>query len=159
MIERTLVLVKPDGVQRSLAGEIISRFEKVGLKIAAMKMSWVDKKFAEQHYSAHAGKKFFKSLVGFLTEGPVIAIVLEGVHAIDVTRKLVGSTEPKSAAPGTIRGDLAHHSYEYSDKKGIPIKNLIHASENKKDAEKEIKQWFNDKDIHSYKALHDAHVL
>ncbi len=159
MIERTLILIKPDGVQRSLVGEITARFEKVGLKIVGMKMVWVDKKFAEQHYSAHSSKKFFKSLVGFLTEGPIVAIVLEGIHAIDVTRKLVGSTEPKSAAPGTIRGDLAHHSYEHSDKKGMPIKNLIHASENKKDAEKEIKLWFTAKEMHSYKALHDTHVL
>ncbi len=159
MLERTLLLIKPDGVQRSLVGEIISRFEKVGLKIVAMKMVWVDKRFAETHYNVHSDKKFFKSLVGFLTEGPVVAIVLEGLHAVEIVRKLVGSTEPKSALPGTIRGDLSHHSYEYTDKKGMPIKNLVHASGNKKDAEREIKLWFSTKEIHSYKLAHDIHVL
>ena len=159
MLEKTLVLVKPDGVQRSLVGEIVSRFERVGLKIVAMKMVWADRKFAEKHYAAHADKKFFKSLVGFLSEGPVVAMVLEGLHAVEVARKLVGATEPKSAAPGTIRGDLAHHSYEYTDKKGIPIKNLIHASADNKDAAKEIALWFTPKEMHSYKSTHDAHVL
>ncbi|MBI2545880.1 nucleoside-diphosphate kinase [Candidatus Woesearchaeota archaeon] len=159
MLERTLVLVKPDGVQRSLTGEIISRFEKAGLKIVGMKMAWADRKFAEEHYSAHKGKAFYKSLVGFLTEGPVVAMVLEGLHAVDVVRKLTGATEPRTAAPGTIRGDYAHHSYEYTDKKGIPIKNLIHASGDRKDAEKEIKLWFTLKEMHSYKSVHDVHVL
>ena len=159
MLERTLVLIKPDGVQRSLTGEIITRFEKVGLKVVGLKMVWANKKFAQQHYDAHKGKKFFLSLVNFLSEGPVVAIVLEGLHAIEVVRKLVGPTEPRTAAPGTIRGDMAHHSYEYTDKKGIPIKNLIHASGDKKDADKEIKLWFSAKELHSYKATHDVHVL
>ena len=159
MIEQTLVLIKPDGVQRSLVGEIITRFERVGLKIVGMKLVWIDNKFAQKHYDAHKDKKFFKSLVGFLSEGPVVAVVLEGLHAIEVTRKLVGSTEPKTAAPGTIRGDLAHHSYDYTDKKGIPIKNLIHASGDKNDAKKEIPLWFTQKEIHAYTSTHDVHVL
>ena len=138
MIERTLILLKPDCVQRGICGEIVSRFEKIGLKISGMKMVWVDRDFAKKHYKAHLGKDFYKGLENFIVEGPVIAVVLEGLHAVDLVRKTVGGTEPRTAAPGTIRGDYSHHSYEYTDKKGISIKNLIHASGNKEDAENEI---------------------
>jgi nucleoside-diphosphate kinase len=158
-IEKTLVLLKPDSIQRGLTGTIISRFEQAGLKIIAMKMVWVDKNFSKKHYSAHVDKKFYTGLENFITSGPVIAMVIEGIHAVSVVRKIVGPTEPKKALPGTIRGDFAHHSYEYTDKKGIAIKNLIHASENKKDAIKEIKLWFNDKEIHTYETVHEKHVF
>ena len=159
MIERTLVLLKPDCVQRSLIGEILSRFEKVGMKIIGMKMAWVDNKFAKKHYKAHIEKKFYSGLEAMITEGPVIAIVMEGLHAIGAVRKIVGGTEPKTAQPGTIRGDYSHHSYEYTDKKGIAIKNLIHASGDKKDAEYEIKLWFKEKELHSYKTVQELHTL
>jgi nucleoside-diphosphate kinase len=99
MIEKTLVLIKPDGVQRSLAGEIITRFEKVGLKIIGMKMVWVNREFAKKHYKAHVDKPFYAGLESMITEGPVIAIVLEGIHAVELVRKIVGPTEPKSALP------------------------------------------------------------
>ena len=118
-MERSLVLLKPDCVQRAIIGRVFTRFEDAGLKVVGLKMVWVNKNFAKQHYKAHLKKKFYKNLEKFITEGPVIAFVLEGLHAVEVVRKIVGPTEPRSALPGTIRGDFAHHSYEYTDKKGI----------------------------------------
>lgn len=159
MIERTLVLLKPDAVQRCYVGDIISRFEKVGLKIVGMKMVWVTKEFSKKHYSAHLEKAFYPGLEEFITAGPVLAMVLEGLEAVTIVRKMVGGTEPKTAAPGTIRGDYAHHSYAYTDKKGIAIKNLIHASGDKDDAEKEVSLWFKPEELHTYKNVHDVHVL
>ena len=159
MMERTLVLLKPDAVKRGLMGEIISRFEKIGMKIVGIKMVWVDKDFAKKHYKAHVAKNFYLGLEEMITEGPVVAMVIEGLHAIEAVRKMVGGTEPKTAQPGTIRGDYAHHSYEYTDKKGIAIKNLIHASGNKKDAEYEIRLWFDEKELHSYDTVHGIHTL
>ncbi|MBD3309605.1 nucleoside-diphosphate kinase [Candidatus Woesearchaeota archaeon] len=158
-MERTLVLIKPDGVQRGLIGKIIDRFEQAGLKMAGMKMVWVDPKFAKQHYKAHVGKPFYPGLESMITEGPVLAMVLEGLHAVETVRKMVGPTEPKQAPPGTIRGDLAHHSYQYTDKKGIAIKNLIHASGNKEEAEEEINLWFSADEIFEYKTVHEVHVF
>jgi nucleoside-diphosphate kinase len=159
MIEKTLVLIKPDGVQRSLAGEIITRFEKVGLKIIGMKMVWVNREFAKKHYKAHVDKPFYAGLESMITEGPVIAIVLEGIHAVELVRKIVGPTEPKSALPGTIRGDYAHVSYSYADKKGIAIKNLVHASANNDEAKAEIEIWFKKEELHSYRTVHEVHTL
>lgn len=159
MVERTLVLMKPDAVQRSLVGEIVQRFEKAGFKIVGMKMVWVDKKFAREHYAEHVQKAFYPGLEALITMGPTIAIVLEGVEAVHNVRKIVGATEPKGAAPGTIRGDYAHVSYGYADKQGIGIKNLIHASDTPENAKKEIKLWFTDKELHTYKTVHDAHIL
>lgn len=158
-IERTLVLLKPDAIQRGLIGKIITRFENVGLKIVGMKMVWVNEEFSKKHYSDHVNKPFYKPLEKFITEGPVIAMVIEGIHAVEVVRKIVGSTEPKKAQPGTIRGDFAHHSYEYADKKSIAIKNLIHASDTLENAKKEIELWFNDEEIHTYKTVHEYHVF
>src|SRR3989344_9501351 len=163
MIERTLVLIKPDGVQRGLIGEIISRFEKTGLKVIGIKLQHIDRKFAEKHYTDDIAKRRGENvrnwLLDFITEGPVVAICLEGIEAIEIVRKIVGATEPKGAVPGTIRGDYAHVSYGYADKKGIGIKNLIHASDSPANAEKEIKLWFTEKELHSYKTVHDAHIL
>lgn len=159
MIERTLVLIKPDGVERGLIGRIISRFEDAGLKIVASKMVWVDKNFAKKHYQAHVGKKFYQPLEDFITSGPVFAMALEGISAVELVRKMVGSTEPKVSPPGTIRGDFSHHSYQYADKKGIAIKNLIHASGNLEDAAIEVPLWFSKSEQHSYKSVHDVHVL
>ena len=158
-MERTLILIKPDGIQRSLAGAIITRFEQAGLKIVGMKMIWIDKEFSKKHYSAHLKKPFYPGLEKMITEGPVLAFVLEGLHAVEIARKIVGPTEPRKAQPGTIRGDFAHHSYEYTDKKGIAIKNLIHASGTKDEAKKEIILWFKDNELHSYKTVHEKHVF
>ena len=158
MIERTLVLIKPDGVQRCLTGRIIQRFEDVGLKIVGVKMTWVDKEFTRKHYAEHVEKHFYPGLEALLTVGPVIAMVLEGVHVISQVRKMVGATEPRSAQPGTIRGDFAHVSYEYADSKGVTLKNLIHASDSLKSAKREIKLWFKEEELHSYKTVHDVHI-
>lgn len=159
MIEATLVLVKPDGVMRGLIGEIMKRLEQRGLKIAGLKMVRIDPNFAKEHYVEHVGKAFYKGLEEFITSGPVVAIVVEGVDAVELVRKIVGSTEPKSALPGTIRGDFAHVSYSHADEKKISIKNLVHASGSKKDAEREVNLWFSIDELHSYPMVHDGHVL
>ncbi len=162
MIERTLVLIKPDGVQRAVVGRILSRFEDVGLKFSGMKMVWIDNAHAAKHYfdvEARRGKKVFDYNVNFLTEGPVLALVLEGIHAIEIVRKMVGSTEPKAAAPGTIRGDFAHQSYSYADANNMVIRNLIHASSSSEDAKREIELWFTSKELHAYKTVHERHTI
>ena len=159
MIERTLVLLKPDAVQRGICGEIITRLEKAGLKIVGMRMVWADRDFAKEHYAEHVEKGFYKGLEDMIVLGPVIAAVLEGVEAIELVRKMCGATEPKSANPGTIRGDYAQVSYGHADKKGIGIKNVIHASANKTDAQKEIGLWFTPEQLHSYKTVHETHVF
>jgi nucleoside-diphosphate kinase len=128
MIERTLVLLKPDAVERCLSGEIIAKFERVGLKVIGMKMVWIDKSFSRKHYAAHVKKPFYPGLERYITAGPVIAIVLEGVHAIAAVRKLVGDTNSSKAMPGTIRGDYGHMSLEFADKSRRQYTNLIHAS-------------------------------
>ena len=159
MIEKSLVIVKPDGVERGLVGDIIKRFENAGLKIVGMKMVWIDKKFAEKHYEAHKAKPFFKELVEFITEGPVVAFVVEGVHAFENARRLVGATSPNEAAPGTIRGDFAHISMAYASKKGLGGKNVIHASGSKQEADAEIKLWFKKEELHSYTTVDQKHVF
>ena len=159
MIERSLVIIKPDGVERSLVGEIIKRFENAGMKIVGMKMVWIKKEFAETHYGAHKAKPFFKELVEFITEGPVVAFVVEGVHAVENVRRLVGDTSPHKAAPGTIRGDFAHLSMAYASQKGLGGKNVIHASGSKSEADEEIQLWFTDKELHSYSTVHEKHVF
>jgi len=159
LIERTLVLVKPDGVQRALIGRIIQRFEDAGIKIVGAKMRWIDREFAKKHYSAHVTKPMYKGLEDFIVSGPVIALVLEGVSVVETVRKIVGSTEPKSAIPGTIRGDFAQHSYSYADAKNMAIKNLIHASGNLEEAKQEIALWFSKDELHTYKTVHEIHVF
>jgi len=145
--ERTFVLIKPDGVKRALIGTIISRFENAGLTITAMKLVSVDKGRAEEHYKNHRGKSFFDPLVGLLCSGPVNAMVIEGAGAISVVRKIVGSTEPRKAAPGTIRGDFTHMSYERSWERMGVIPNLIHASDSPENAEWELALWFSRQEL------------
>ncbi|HLC86548.1 MAG TPA: nucleoside-diphosphate kinase [Candidatus Nanoarchaeia archaeon] len=163
MIEMTLILVKPDGVKRCLVGNIVTRFENAGLKIIGLKMVWCDKDHALRHYTEditmRRGQFVRDKLVAFLIEGPVVAVCLEGIDAVEVVRKIVGSTEPKTAPPGTIRGDFAHMSIARADdiKKGLP--NLIHASGNKEEAKSEISLWFKDSELHSYSTVHDAWVI
>src|SRR3989338_1029587 len=156
MIERTLVLLKPDAVQRCVSGRVISRFEDAGMKIIGMKMMWIDKKFALKHYTEElakrAGAHVREMIAEFLTTGPVVAMVLEGVNAIENVRKLVGSTEPKSAQPGTIRGDFSHMSYGYADAKKVPVKNLVHASSSKKAATAETNLGSTQAELHSSKS-------
>lgn len=162
MIERTFVMIKPDGVKRALVGDVISRFEKAGLKLVGMKMLHVDENFAKQHYTeditVRRGERVRRDLVTFVTEGPVVAMVWEGISAIDIVRKIVGPTEPKAALPGTIRGDYAHVSFAYADKKQIAVKNIIHASSDSADAQREIALWFAENELFSYQNVHDAHL-
>jgi len=163
MIERTLVLIKPDGVQRCLIGRITGRFEDAGLKIVGLKMVWADEEFAKKHYTEdlaiRRGQHVRDFMTTFIKSGPVVAFVLEGVAAIENVRKIVGATEPKAALPGTIRGDFAHTSYHYCDGKKQVVKNLIHASADAKDAAYEMPLWFSPEELHSYKTVHDVHIL
>lgn len=159
MIEQTLVLVKPDGVSRGLIGEIIRRFEQRGLKIVALKLTRIDHDFAKKHYASHVDKSFYASLEGYITEGPVVAMIVEGVDAVDNVRKLGGATEGEAALPGTIRGDFTHMNYAHADEKNISVKNVLHASGNPKDAKKEIALWFSIDEIHNYKIAGEEHLI
>ena len=139
-MERTLVLLKPDAVQRGLVGEVVRRLESRGLKIVAMKMVHMDREFAGRHYEAHVGKPFFPGLVEFITSKPLVALVLEGPSAVELTRKTMGATNPVEAASGTIRGDLA-----------LEIgRNLIHGSDSLETAEREIDLFFRPEEIADY---------
>lgn len=160
-IERTLILFKPDAVQRGVVGEILTRFERVGLKIIGTKMIAPDQDHYFKHYEeigqviTRRGEGVFKNVLDRMNEGPVIAMVLEGIEAVELVRKLVGSTEPKSAAPGTIRGDFSHMSYGYGDETNQGIPNLIHASGDLADAKKEIPHWFSDDELYDYSVLNE----
>lgn len=162
MIEQTFVMIKPDGVQRGLIGEIIKRFEQRGLKIVAMKLVSVGKDHAKKHYTEDIAKRrgehVRNMLIDYVTEGPVVAMIIEGVNAIENVRKIVGNTESKSALPGTIRGDFSHVSYSYADSQKIPVKNIIHASSNKEDADAETALWFSVDEVHGYKRSEDEHL-
>src|SRR4051795_7314221 len=133
-VERTLVLIKPDAVQRKLAGEILSRFERRGLELRAARLVQVDRELAERHYAEHAEKPFFGELVEFITSAPTLALALEGESAISVVRSTMGSTNPADSPPGTIRGDLAL---------AMPD-NLVHGSDSPESAQRELELWFAD---------------
>ena len=138
--ERTLVLVKPDGVQRGLIGEIIGRIERTGLKIVGMKMIQISDELAGRHYAEHEGKPFFPGLVSFITSTPVVAMAVSGPDAIAIVRKVMGTTRPAEATPGTVRGDLA-----------VDVgRNLIHGSANEEDARREVELFFSESEIVSY---------
>ena len=138
--ERTLVLCKPDAVQRGWVGQIVSRFERKGLKIAGMKMLHVDEALANRHYQEHLEKAFYPQLRDFITSSPVIALVIEGDNAVEIVRTLMGTTNPQNAAPGTIRGDF-----------GIDLtKNLVHGSDSPVSAEREIGLFFDESELHDY---------
>jgi nucleoside-diphosphate kinase len=134
VLEQTLVLIKPDAVERKLAGEILGRFERRGLEIRAARLLTVDRALAEEHYAEHGEKPFFGELVEFITSAPTLALVLEGESAISVVRATIGATNPTDAAPGTIRGDLAL---------AMPD-NLVHGSDSPESAQREIALWFGD---------------
>jgi len=185
MQQRTLVLLKPDSVKRHLIGKIISRFEDTGLKIIGMKMVWADEKLAEAHYKFdeewiksvyektrsvyekegkempykephELGKIIQRRNMNFITEGPVIALILKGPHAIELVRKMIGATEPRSAVSGTIRGDFASvESYPIADADSRVVRNLVHASDSPENAELEIKLWFKPEEIYEHKTVYD----
>lgn len=180
-IEKTLVLIKPDGVQRGLIGEIISRFERCGLKIVAMKMVYSTKELASKHYTDDeewlkaVGEKSIKSyelqgkklslspieqgkivrrwLIEYITSSPIVALVIEGHNAIKKVRNVVGPTVPGEAPPGTIRGDFAFDTPVLGDFQKRSVQNLIHASGNREEAEREIKVWFREDEIHVWKRI------
>lgn len=140
MIERTLVLVKPDGVRRGLIGEVISRFERKGFRIVALKMTKMSREKAMDFYSVHKDKPFFKDLVEFMTSGPIVAMILEGDSAVSVVREIIGTTDGRKASPGTIRGDFALSIQE----------NVVHASDSPESFERESKVIFSDEDYITY---------
>ena len=183
-MEKTLVLIKPDGVQRGLVGQILTRFETAGLKLVSMKMvhpshddvdrhyqmteEWMQAVYekAKAKYDANGehfpypdhkayGGEIKRGLVDFLKSSPVVALVLEGEMAVSLVRKLVGATEPASSAPGTIRGDFSHDTYALANSQGRPLRNLIHASGNVEEANNEIKIWFTDTELYAYEHVND----
>ena len=155
MLERTLVLLKPDAVDRGIIGEIIMRFERVGAKIIGMKMLVSEKDTAEQHYTEdlarRRGENVRHLMVAMLTSGPIIALALEGIDIIAIVRKMIGATQPFEAAPGTIRCDYAHISYRYADEKKIGVFNLVHTSDSVENANAEIAVWFKPEELISHK--------
>ncbi|MEK7554134.1 MAG: nucleoside-diphosphate kinase [Patescibacteria group bacterium] len=183
--ERTLVVVKPDGIQRALIGEIMKRYERIGLKLVALKMFVPTEKMIEEHYlldsdwKKNVGEKAIASYVKkgevppssdptevgdlvverlkkYMTSGPVIAMVWEGAHSVELVRKITGGTEPRSADVGTIRGDFVVDSYQIADSADRAIRNLIHASGSVGEAEKEIPHWFGEQEIIKYSVPHEA---
>lgn len=183
--EKTLVVIKPDGVQRTLIGEIIRRYERMGLKLVGLKMSVPSESNVEKHYLAdplwkenvgkksisayekkgtepptkdpqEAGERILDALKKYMTSGPVIAMVWQGAHAVEIVRKVTGGTEPLSSDVGTIRGDFVHDSYQMADTDERAIRNLIHASGSTDEAEKEISLWFNDDEVVSYRLVQEA---
>lgn len=183
MIERTLVLLKPDAVQRALVGEIIRRFEQTGFKVIGLKMCYATKEQAGEHYAddeewlqsvgekakkafeargekiddpKEAGRKVRNMLMDFITMSPTVAVVLEGHDVIGKVRTMVGDTAPNKASPGTIRGDFSFDSYGLADVSGRPIQNLIHASDSPESAKREMQVWFNDDELHPYARVDEA---
>lgn len=182
--EKTFVIIKPDGIQRTLIGEIIKRYERAGLKLCALKMLMPDAVTAEKHYTIDPdwlrkvgqksidaykaknlvppnddpiafGKIILRKLVRYLTSGPVIVMVWQGAHAVGIVRKITGSTEPLTSDVGTIRGDFVHDSYQISDPDDRAIRNLVHASSSVEEAQAEIKLWFKDEEILNYRLVQD----
>ncbi|MGH3746842.1 MAG: nucleoside-diphosphate kinase [Micromonosporaceae bacterium] len=161
-LERTLVLLKPDAVARGLAGRLIQRFEDAGLKIVGVKMHQIDADFARKHYfdlEERHGKSVYDALAGFMQQGPVVALVLEGAEAVANVRRLVGPTYPDQAAPGTIRGDFAHHSKAYTEATHKAVANLVHASGNTEEAKYEVELWFRDEELFDYQTLAERYTL
>lgn len=149
MIERTLVLIKPDGVQRLLVGRILARYEERGLRLAGLKLMPVSRDLAERHYAVHSAKPFFRGLVDFITSTPLVAAVLAGPNAIAVVRAMNGATQPHEAAPGTIRGDFALETAQ----------NLVHGSDSAETAAAEIALWFTSDELLDYAREIDRWIL
>ena len=149
MSERTLILIKPDGVQRGLIGRLIDRYETRGLRIAGLKLMQADRSLAERHYAVHSDKPFFAGLIEFITSGPLVAMAVEGPEAIAVCRAINGATRPHEAAPGSIRGDFALET-------GM---NIVHASDSPENASDELSLWFEDAELLDYERAIDAWIV
>jgi len=162
-MERTLILLKPDALERGIIGEIITRFERVGAKIIGLKLLVSEKDTAGRHYTddlaKRRGEKVRQLMIDMLTSGPIVAMALEGIEIVEVARKMAGTTEPKMAAPGTIRGDYAHVSFKHADEKGIGVFNLIHASGSPEEAKAEINVWFKQEELVSHKPAYTKFTL
>ncbi len=160
-IERTLVIMKPHTVQRGIVGEILTRFEKMGLKIIGAKMIRPTREQYHHHYETigtmitRYNEHIFNTTVDMMQDAPVIALVLEGIEAVGVVRKMTGATEPKSALPGTIRGDYAHMSYGHADANNLGLHNIIHASGNLEEAVQEVAHWFSESELFDYESIHE----
>lgn len=163
-MERTLIVLKPDAIRRGISGEILTRFEKAGLRIVGVKMVRPDYDHFYHHYETiskmitRRGETAFEATLAMMQEAPVLAIVLEGIKAVSLVRKMVGDTEPEKAAPGTIRGDYAHMGFEHSDKEGISVPNIIHASGDPTEAKEEILHWFSDDELYDYETVHQEYT-
>jgi len=160
-IERTLVLLKPDAVARGLAGRVLARFEDALLKIVAAQMVQMDAELARAHYfdlEERFGPDVYGLMAAFMQSGPVIALVLEGVDAVACVRKMVGSTYPDQAAPGTIRGDYSHQSKAYANAHKLAVANLVHASGNAEEAKREIGVWFSNEELLDYPLAAQAYI-
>ncbi len=180
--ERTLVIIKPDGIQRTLIGEIIKRYERIGLKMVGIKMMVPTEELIEKHYTIdpewrvktglktikgymdkgltppstdplEITAKILKNLINYMTKGPVIAMVWQGAHAVSIVRKITGGTEPLTSLIGTIRGDYVLDSYQMSDKDGRSVRNLVHASGSVKEAQDEIAHWFKKEELFNYRLI------
>lgn len=154
-IETTFVGLKPDTVKRGLVGEIVSIIEDAGFKIVGMKMVEADDEILEQHYEEHLEKDFYDRLAEYMKQGPIVALAVEGVEAVENLRKLVGETNPKDAHPATIRGKYSHTSFAHADGSGRLHKNLIHASATVEEAEEELDIWFEDEELFDYRVAHE----
>lgn len=155
-VERTLVLIKPDALLRGLAGRVLTRFEEAALKIVGMKMQTMDDEFIRNHYfdlEERLGTAVYGRSAEFMKQSPIIAIVLEGYDAVATVRKLIGSSCPNEAAPGTIRGDLSHFSSKASNVTGKGMANVVHASANQQEAAYEVRLWFTAEELHTYRTL------
>jgi nucleoside-diphosphate kinase len=155
-VERTLVLLKPDAVARGLAGRIITRFEDAALKIVGVKMRHIDAEFTRKHYfdlEERAGADIYNTTAEFMQSAPVIALALQGVDAVAKVRKIIGSTFPDQAPPGTIRGDFAHQTKASSEVSGKAVMNLVHASGNSEEAKYEVELWFDAPEQFEYETL------
>lgn len=164
LVQQTLIVFKPDAVQRGIVGEILQRFERVGLKIVATKMVNPDKDHYYAHYETigklgtRRGEKTLNTALDYMMMGPVIAMVLEGVEAVEVVRKIVGPTEPKKADMGTVRGDYSHISFGYADVRNAAVPNLIHASGDAEEARAEVAHWFDESEISQYSVLNEKYT-
>lgn len=163
-MERTLIILKPDAVKRGIVGEVLSRFERAGLKIIGMKMLKPNYDEFYHHYEnigkmvSRRGKEAFDITLEFMEEGPVIAVVLEGISSASLVRKMVGDTEPFKAAPGTIRGDYAHMGFEHSNIEKIGVPNIVHASGDVEEAKLEIAHWFAEGELYTYETVHEHYT-
>lgn len=146
MIERTFLMVKPDGVQRGIVGEVLERFEARGMKICAIKMMRIPRELAERHYAEHKGKTFYEPLLQYITSGPVVCMVLEGENVVATVRTMMGRTNPQDASPGTIRADFAQ----------VTGRNIVHGSDSPESAKREINLFFNDYELQRYEKIDEA---